>query len=324
MVSNPNEWEVTVEGRHVPTGVEWIPPTKSQKIAEYVKDNIVTIRSYGSKPFDIFRKTKAGIDENNLEKAFEDSKRHPSADRIGTFISNIDKRHSYQSGQWSAVHSIIPELKDKGILLLYQRDNPEAAINEIDHCYVLCLSNKTALSSARTNQHILGIDGKHGLQDDGACLLTSTTQHQSGFGCPTAFTIVNREIKDSILLTLRSIIDNVPCEDLDCRHAYQYFSLPDNKGFRRHTPCSINSPYRPFIMIDKHEPSANACIELGLKYVLCWFHAVKAIMEKLKTFDLSLVNQYILILGFKIVARSVTMEEASHRWGLFIQVIYQN
>ena len=128
-----------MEGRHVPTGVEWIPPTKSQKIAEYVKDNIVTIRSYGSKPFDIFRKTMAGIDENNLEKALEDSKRHPSADRIGTFISNIDKRHSYQSGQWSAVHSIIPELKDKGILLLYQRDNPEAATNEIDHCYVLCL-----------------------------------------------------------------------------------------------------------------------------------------------------------------------------------------
>ncbi|KAH3778597.1 hypothetical protein DPMN_180066 [Dreissena polymorpha] len=71
-------------------------------------------------------------------------------------------------------------------------------------------------------------------------------------------------------------------------------------------------------MIDKHEPSANACQRLRLQYVLCWFHIVKAMMEKLKALNLSLVQSYLVILGFTIVARSSHHETAVARWELLI------
>lgn len=280
LLSNITEWVVEIQGHHV-QAVDVFTPSlaKRQKISESVKDSMMLAKEHGMKPFDIFRKQLAPHVNENLEASFKDSRNCPTSSRMVNFMKNVQKRHSFQSGQWSAVHSIIPQIEESGKLLLHQKDNRDAATGDIDSSYVLTLSNKTALESARQNAHVLGIDGKHGLQDDGACLQTSTTQHKDGFGCPTAFTIMNRENTDTIYLALRSITENVPCSDQHCQHPVEYFNLPGGKGVRRHTPCATAEPYRPLVMIDKHEPSSIACERLNLPYILCWFHIVKALTK---------------------------------------------
>jgi hypothetical protein len=75
---------------------------------------------------------------------------------------------------------------------------------------------RVSLKSARKNPSVMGIDGKHGLQDDGACLLTRVTQHKDGFGCPSAFVVMSRENTNTITIALRSILGNVPCSVPDC------------------------------------------------------------------------------------------------------------
>ncbi|KAH3706982.1 hypothetical protein DPMN_066373 [Dreissena polymorpha] len=284
---------------------------------ERVKDNVMSDRLVGLTPFNIYRKQLAGIEENKIAASFKDTRSHLVPERVTDFVYNTEKRHSFQ---WSSVHACVPELKQQGILLLYHEPSSQTDVPEADKLVTLCVSNHTALQSARRNQHVLGIDGKHGLQDDGACLTTCVTQHRDGFGCPTAFSIINRENTDSILLTLKAIIENVPCDSAKCTHDFTYLGIPDQRGYRRKTICAAPNPYKPLVMIDKHEPSANACQRLGLQYVLCWFHIVKAMMEKLKALNLSLVQSYQVILGFKIVARSSHHETAVALWELFIQV----
>ncbi|VDI48315.1 TatD DNase family protein [Mytilus galloprovincialis] len=196
------------------------------------------------------------------------------------------------SGQWTAVHHLaVNELRNSGQLLLYQKGNAEeAAMDDID-------------------------------KEDGAALMTAITQHKDGFGCPTSFTIMSRENSDNIFNALRAIKENVPCPDDECDHPFRYFELPNNQGYRRVTQCSRVQEYKPLVMIDKFEASANACQRLELTYVLCWFHLVKAVMEKLTHESVSLHDSYLIILGFKIVARAVSEERACERWQMFLQVI---
>ncbi len=276
-------------------------------------------RSFNQKPFEVFRSQISKVKEDDIKEAFKDTKYMPTDTRIVNFIKNTEKRHCYQGGQWSAVHDLAnTDLKDKGYVLCYQ--NPITETPDRDSGYVLAVSNEQALKSARRNQAIIGIDGKHGLQDDGACLMTATTQHASGFGCPVSFTIMNREHTGNISLALQAIVDNVPCNLPGCSHEYQYENLPNGNGFRRVTACATMNPYKPIIMIDKFEAAASACQRLGLTYVLCWFHVVKAIMEKLKTLQVDLVSSYLIVLAFKLVARAVSFPDAEKRWAKFVTV----
>ncbi|KAH3749634.1 hypothetical protein DPMN_184135 [Dreissena polymorpha] len=204
-------------------------PTKNKPMLERVKDNVMSDRLVGLTPFNIYRKKLAGIEENKIAASFKDTRSHPVPERL-TDVYNTEKRHSFQSGQWSSVHACVPELKQQGILLLYHQPSSQTDAPEADKLFTLCLSNHTALQSARRNQHVLGIDGKHGLQDDGACVTTCVTQHHDGFGCPTAISIINRENTDSILLTLQAIIENVPCDSAECTHYFTYLGIPDQRG----------------------------------------------------------------------------------------------
>lgn len=133
--------------------------------------------------------------------------------------------------------------------------------------------------------------------------------------------IVSRENSDNIFNALRAIKENVPCPDDECDHPFRYFELTNNQGYRRVTQCSRVQEYKPLVMIDKFEASANACQRLELTYVLCWFHLVKAVMEKLTHESVSLHDSYLIILGFKIVARAVSEERACERWQMFLQVL---
>ena len=58
--------------------------------------------------------------------------------------------------------------------------------------WVLSVANKDSLTTARANQPIIGIDSKHGLQDDGAALLTSVSMNQD-LDYPVAFTVMSKE-----------------------------------------------------------------------------------------------------------------------------------
>lgn len=142
------------------------------------------------------------------------------------------------------------------------------------HKYVTALSNDTALQSARDNAHVLGVDAKHGVQADGACLLTTVTQHKEGFGCPAGYFILNRENQHTIKETIQSliVIDNIPCADARCDHVVSYEDIPNGAGVRRCMKCSLKSPYKPILMIDKHDPTLRASLLLGLIAWLCWFH----------------------------------------------------
>jgi hypothetical protein len=317
MVSNPTKWTVVIKGSHVPDGEDdnWAAPAGNKKIAESVKDQIMGLRDVNMKPYEVFRHQIRDIPEEEMKTAFSDTRFHPTDQRIGSYIKNTERRHSFKGGQWTAVHNIaVTELKREGILLFLQNGTE----GHDRKGFVMAVSNKTALASARKNSPIIGIDGKHGLQDDGACLMTAVTQHKDGFGCPVSFTIMNREYSENICLALKAILDNVPCPDELCEHPFTYIELPD--GWRRVTPCSSTTSYTPMVMIDKFEASVNACLELHLTYILCWFHVVKAIMEKLRQLDISIDSSYIVILAFKLVARSGGANEAEHRWSLFIEV----
>lgn len=323
MLSDETKWNVCIRGSHTDSGSEWSEPTGNRKILERVKDNIMVSRSYGFKPFEVFRRQIKDLKEPDMETEFKDTRTNPTDKRVVDFIKNTEKRHSFSSGQWTAVHHLaVNELRNSGQLLLYQKGNAEeAAMDDIDRGYVLAVSNQSALLSARKNQAVLGIDGKHGLQEDGAALMTAITQHKDGFGCPTSFTIMSRENSDNIFNALRAIKENVPCPDDECDHPFIYFELPNNQGYRRVTQCSRVQEYKPLVMIDKFEASANACQRLELTYVLCWFPLVKAVMEKLTHESVSLHDSYLIILGFKIVARAVSEERACERWQMFLQVL---
>ncbi|CAG2188261.1 unnamed protein product [Mytilus edulis] len=324
MLSDETKWNVCIRGSHTDSGSEWSEPTGNRKILERVKDNIMVSRSYGLKPFEVFRRQIKDLKEPDMETEFKDTRTNPTDKRVVDFIKNTEKRHSFSSGQWTAVHHLaVNELRNSGQLLLYQKGNAEeAAMDDIDRGYVLAVSNQSALLSARKNQAVLGIDGKHGLQEDGAALMTAITQHKDGFGCPTSFTIMSRENSDNIFNALRAIKENVPCPDDECDQPFRYFELPNNQGYRRVTQCSMVQEYKPLVMIDKFEASANACQRLELTYVLCWFHLVKAVMEKLTHESVSLHDSYLIILGFKIVARAVSEERACERWQMFLQSVH--
>jgi hypothetical protein len=316
LLSDLTRWRVEIKGSHVPAEINFVKPDGNLTIAESVKDSILKCRDADMKPYEVFRHQITNVREEDMEEMFADTRHFPSDKRVSDFIKNTEKRHSFQGGQWTAVHNIaVGDLKREGILLLLQNGNTEE-----QNGFVMSVSNVTALRSARINQHVLGIDGKHGLQDDGAILMTAVTQHKDGFGCPASFTIMNREHTDNILLGIRSILDNVPCDRADCAHTYSYTELQNEGGWRRTTDCANLNPYRPLVMIDKFEASANACQELGLTYILCWFHIVKAVMERLKQMDVNIGVSYIIILAFKLVARSGETDEAEHRWSLFIEV----
>ena len=52
------------------------------------------------------------------------------------------------------------------------------------------------------NAPVVAVDGKHGLQDDGVCLMTTVTQLKHTFGCPGEFSITNHEYAHHVYLGL--------------------------------------------------------------------------------------------------------------------------
>ncbi|KAH3778598.1 hypothetical protein DPMN_180067 [Dreissena polymorpha] len=105
--------------------IEWLHQTKNKPMLERVKDNVMSDKLVGLTPFNIYRKQLAGIEENKIAASFKDTRSHPVLERVTYFVYNTEKRHPFQSGQWSSVHACVPELKQQGILLLYHQPSSQ-------------------------------------------------------------------------------------------------------------------------------------------------------------------------------------------------------
>ena len=235
MLSDTHHWKVSIDGQHVPDDTPFRPPLKPHKMSEAVKEDILKMRLSNTRPKEIFRHQLGNDADGSLITVLGDTRYHPTEPRVRAFIRNVEYHHDFRGGQWSSVDQLIrTQAKKDGHVLLYQQGNPVAAANDSDRPWILCLTNQSALKAARDNQPVMGIDGKHGLQDDGAILQTATTMHKEGFGCPAAFTFLSRENVDTIEDLLQAILDNVPCGNTECEHRYQYFNLPGtSRGFKR-------------------------------------------------------------------------------------------
>ena len=171
--------------------IKFSTPTKVHKVADAVKTGVLAMRDQGVWTKEIFRH-HAG-----RGSATSDTRYCPSQYHVYNFINNYEKNNSFQGGQWSAIDRIIRTTrKQKGLVLLYHQDNKKALPNDADHCWVLSVANKDSLTTARANQLITGIDSEHGLQNDGAVLLTSVSMNQD-LGCPVAFTVMSKENKEA-------------------------------------------------------------------------------------------------------------------------------
>lgn len=67
-------------------------------------------------------------------------------------------------------------------------------------------------------------------------------------------------------------------------------------------------------MIDKHSPSHLAIHLLGLSFILCWFHVMSTIREKMNDLKISWEVRYPIAMAFKIIGRSRSANEASIRF----------
>ncbi len=104
----------------------------------------------------------------------------------------------------------------------------------------------------------------------------------------------NKENNHTIRLAISALKNNIPCNRVDCNHAWYYEDLPDNTGFRRITPCSNINLWNPIAMIDKHRPTKLGVDGLLSGTILCWFHIMQNFGENLKNWNINQSLRYII------------------------------
>ncbi|RHZ88301.1 hypothetical protein Glove_23g88 [Diversispora epigaea] len=72
-------------------------------------------------------------------------------------------------------------------------------------------------------------------------------ENNIGYGTPLAFGLSNKENNWSIYLAVNAVKQNIPCNNFDCEHLWQYENLLNNKRFKRIQDCNNQ--------IDKYRPS---------------------------------------------------------------------
>ncbi|GBC02580.1 hypothetical protein RclHR1_00470010 [Rhizophagus clarus] len=72
-----------------------------------------------------------------------------------------------------------------------------------------------------SGKYCIGIDSKYDLNNDRAPVLAVVAENDAGFGTPLAFGLSNKENNWTTSIALKSLKNNIPCDD-----------LPDEKGFQ--------------------------------------------------------------------------------------------
>ena len=170
-----DHWKVSIDGQHVPDNILIRSPLKPHKMSEVVNDNILKKRLANTCPMAVFRHQLGKLDGpliyslNNTTTLMNLVCRHSFGMLSTAMISGMDSSHQLTSGSGL-------QAKKDGHVLLYQQGNLMAAVCDSDRPWILCLNNQSALKAAQVNQFVLGLNGKHGLQNDGVILQSETTR----------------------------------------------------------------------------------------------------------------------------------------------------
>ncbi|CAG8508366.1 16474_t:CDS:2, partial [Cetraspora pellucida] len=127
----------------------------------------------------------------------------------------------------------------------------------------------------------------------------------------------NGDDKIPVRAAISAIKANLPCNKSDCSHAWYYEDFPNNKGFRRIRECSSINPWNPIAMIDQHVPILHEIENEVRGIILSWTHIMLKLAEKFKAWDVPKLLRYPIAMGFKIVGRSRSDEEADDLMKLF-------
>ncbi|RIB06403.1 hypothetical protein C2G38_2046819 [Gigaspora rosea] len=181
-------------------------------------------------------------------------------------------------------------------------DNPE-------HYYQLTLRDNLWLQQAcNFGSFCFGINSKYDLNSDNAPILPLVVKDNAGFGTPIAFGVSNKENNYTIRLTVEAVQRNVPCNNNNCNHEYYYRELANNKGFMRIRKCA--QLWQPFAMINKYRPTKRGLQPILRGVILCWFHIMQTLGERLKDLRIDDRYRYPIAMVFKIVGRSRSKKEA--------------
>ncbi|CAB4387173.1 unnamed protein product [Rhizophagus irregularis] len=132
-------------------------------------------------------------------------------------------------------------LKPKGNVLYYQQPNLSSSETSSERFYQLTLSNQLWLKNAqRYGKYCIGVDSKYDLNSDRAPVLAVVAENDAGFGTPLVFGLSNKENNWTTSIALKSLKNNILCNDSNCEHKWYYEDLPNEKGFQRITECAKN------------------------------------------------------------------------------------
>ncbi|PKK66245.1 hypothetical protein RhiirC2_853023 [Rhizophagus irregularis] len=128
------------------------------------------------------------------------------------------------------------------------------------------------------------------------CTRLWITKNNAGFATPIAFGMSNKENNHTIRLAISSIKNN---------HVTEI------------TPCSNINPWNPVAMIDKHRPTKLGVDGLLSGTILCWFHIMQSFGENLKNWNINQSLRYPIALGFKLIGRCRSKDDALFMTTLF-------
>ncbi|UZO29201.1 uncharacterized protein OCT59_022687 [Rhizophagus irregularis] len=218
------------------------------------------------------------------------------------------------------------EIKAKLLVSINGADE-NTLFNALNSQKVICTNDKLKQLIAHDDKRFkdnAGIDGKYDLNLDHAPILSIIAKNNAGFATPIAFGMSNKENNHTIRLAISSIKNNHVTELIVIIHegalievSLYYENLPNNTGFRRITPCSNINPWNPVAMIDKHRPTKLGVDGLLSGTILCWFHIMQTFGENLKNWNINQSLRYPIALGFKLIGRCRSKDDALFMTTLF-------
>ena len=188
-------------------------------------------------------------------------------------------------------------------ILYYRQPDPAAAHGSMRSVWMVVISSEGCLADAAKFQHNgQGEDGKHKLCEDDLVLHASSTfrvvdshthpdipEFCGGFRLNErrlAFmTLTSSENRWAIKeghASMRRCMPQQSCTDPNCGHKLICTNFPDGSGYQFSRECesSTLAPWKPIGMIDHHDASAIALDMLGMRYMLCDFHSLKAWLDQ--------------------------------------------
>ncbi|UZO21775.1 uncharacterized protein OCT59_014160 [Rhizophagus irregularis] len=236
-IDRPCPLKIKVLNSHLPSNVRTThtPQINRLSLTRQVRDNIIINRRADHKTTkNIKAKMLApynGANEEDLREALRNQKELCEDKKLYRFLVRDDRRTKENAGPWTILHYLVNEiLKPKGNVLYYQQPNLSSSETSSEHFYQLTLSNQLWLKNAqRYGKYCIGVDSKYDLNSDRTPVLAVVAENDAGFGTPLVFGLSNKENNWTTSIALKSLKNNIPCNDSNCEHKWYYEDLPNEK-----------------------------------------------------------------------------------------------